>query len=102
MFMVNEPTWPICNTLAQFSRRARILRSHQEAGIDAEERKYMAEVFEVAWVDFFEKIVKAHFPDKVSSIQEMYDAHLIEYPPVMSYKVVDVTPGGELVPAPEV
>ena len=60
----------------------------------------MAEVFEVAWADFYKRIVKDHLPNRVSSMQEMYKANLIEYPPAMSFKVVDVTPGSVLVPAP--
>ena len=60
----------------------------------------MAEVFEVAWAGFFERIMKVHLPELVPSVQEMYDAHHIEYPAPVSFEVVGVTRNGALIPTP--
>ena len=78
VFMVRDPTWPVQNTMARLARRARVLRSHLEAGKDEDEKRHMTEVVEVAWVDFCETIVKGHLPDRMSSVQDLYDAHYMD------------------------
>ena len=60
--MVTDSTWPTLNALARLTHRSRILRYHQSVGRDKKERHDMEEVFEVAWADFYEKIVMDHLP----------------------------------------
>ena len=60
----------------------------------------MKEVFEVAWADFYERVVKNHLPKQVSTVAELYGNHMIVYAPPLSFPMMDVSASAALMALP--
>ena len=81
--------WSSVDSVPSECRQASVLFNHQAIAKDQMEKQSMKMVFEVAWRDLLDKVMKNHLPHYLLWLEELYDGKLIPYPPPLMYSQIN-------------
>ena len=69
--LIRKPMWSSIGLVLRQCPHANVLTKHQAMARDVREKQSLQVTFKVAWADFFERVVKKHFPHYLPVLEEL-------------------------------